>query len=67
MIQPATDDTGRLLWVSIVPPLSPDETEALTAALVRWRDHPVVYTHNPPEVKIIQLCGRWEPEIEDEP
>lgn len=67
MIEPDFDMNSRLFSVSIVPPLNAAETKALRAALVSWQGHPVVFTHGTPEVKIIQLCGRWEPEIEDEP
>ncbi len=67
MIEPAVDDKGRLLWVSIVPPLTAGEHDALYAALKQWHNHPVVWTHNPPELKIIPLQCRFEPDIEDTP
>jgi hypothetical protein len=61
MIEPAFDDKGRLLWVSLVPPLTVSEHDALYATLVRWKDHPL------PEVEIVLLQGRFEPDIEDTP
>ena len=68
MIEPATDRNGRLLWVSIVPPLSAGESAAVRAALQAWaKTPPVIWTHDAPTVEIIQLHGRIEPDIEDEP
>jgi len=67
MIEPAVDDKGKLLWVSLVPPLVEGEHDAIMAALKRWKDQPIVWTHNPPQVEIIQLHGRFEPDIEDTP
>lgn len=67
MIEPATDQDGKLQWVSIVPPLSDAEHEALRAALTHWKSQPIVWSHHPPEVQIIQLSGRFEPDIEDTP
>jgi hypothetical protein len=67
MIEPVVDHDGRLQWVSIVPPLSADESAALLAALKQWKDRPIIWSHNEPEVQIIQLSGRFEPDIEDTP
>jgi len=67
MIEPDFDMNGRFVGVSLVSPLSESELEAFRRAMANWKSQPIVWTHNPPEVKIVQLRGRWEPKIEDEP
>lgn len=67
MVETVFDNDDRIRYVSLVSPLSIEEHAALLKAMQAWKNHPMVWSHNPPEVKIIQLHGRWEPDIEDTP
>jgi len=62
MIETVFDTDNTIRYVSIVPPLSDEEAEALRRALVDWQARPIVWLPF-----TAHIAERFEPEIEDTP